>query len=165
MNALEIAAILALTTYAIYKQTHVSEVRDKGRFKLALIYGIVGLSVGGFDLPQGNVAIGLLAVSIVLSVVVGSARGYLTRVWVEADGRVLRQGTVLTVSLFLALVAAKFGLGTYEYLNGVRDTAGFGEVMVMIAVMVAVQAQIVRNRARELSRSSGTVRHDRHVNI
>jgi hypothetical protein len=164
MNALEIAAILALTTYAIYKQTHVGEVRDKGRFKLALIYGIVGLSVGGFDLPHGNVAIALLAVSIVLSVVVGTARGYLTRIWVDADGRVLRQGTVLTVSLFLALVAAKLGLGTYEYLNGVRDTAGFGEVMVMIAVMVAVQAQIVRNRARDLSRRSDTVRPDRHVN-
>ena len=152
MNAIEILAIVALTTYAVYKQTHVSEVRDKGRFKLALIYGIVGISVGGFAVPHGALAIGLLAASVVLSVIVGLARGYLTRLWVEADGRVLRQGTALTVGLFLALVAAKFGLGTYEYLRGVRDTAGFGEVLVMIAVMVAVQAEIIRARARSLTR-------------
>ncbi len=151
MNAIEIVAIVALTMYAVYKQTHVSEVRDKGRFKLAIIYGIVGIAVGGFAVPHGALAIGLLTLSIALSVVVGLARGQLTRIWVDADGRVLRQGTALTVGLFLALVAAKFGLGTIEYLKGVRDTAGFGEVLVMIAVMVAVQAEIVRGRARSLT--------------
>ncbi len=35
MNAIENVGIVALTTYAVYKQTRVSEVRDKGRFKLA----------------------------------------------------------------------------------------------------------------------------------
>ena len=61
MNAIEIFAIVALTAYAVYKQTHVSEVRDKGRFKLAVIYGIVGIAVGGFAIPHGAMAIGLLA--------------------------------------------------------------------------------------------------------
>jgi hypothetical protein len=152
MNAIEIVGIVALTAYAVYKQTHVSEVRDKGRFKLAVIYGIVGITVGGFAVPHGGRAIGMLALSIALSVLVGLARGQLTRIWVGADGRVLRQGTAITVGLFLALVAAKFGLGTYEYLEGVRDAAGFGEMLVMIAVMVAVQAEIVRDRARSLTR-------------
>jgi len=164
MNAIEILAIVALTTYAVYKQTHVTEVRDKGRFKLAIIYAIVGIAVGGFAVPHGTLAIGLLVLSIVLSVVVGLARGYLTRIWVDDDDRVLRQGTALTVGLFLALVAAKFGIGGYEYLEGVRDSAGFGEVLVMIAVMVAVQAEIVRVRARSLTglpgRNYSTTRHE-----
>ncbi|HCB05530.1 MAG TPA: hypothetical protein PLZ93_15555 [Nocardioides sp.] len=166
MNAVEIIAILAMTGYAIYKQTQVSEVRDKGRFKLALIYAIVGVAVGGFALPHTALSITLLAVSILLSVVVGVARGYLTKVWVDADGSVLRQGTALTVGLFLGLVAVKFGMGTWEYFEGVRDTAGFGEIMVMIAVMVAAQAEIVRNRARALTGTVTTaIRRDQHVGV
>ena len=88
---------------------------------------------------------------------VGFARGLLTRVWVSDEGRVLRRGTALTVGLFLGLVVARFGIGTYEYLAGVKDSAGFGEVMVMIAVMVAVQAQIVWNRARHLAGAAHAV--------
>ena len=84
MNAIEILAIVALTTYAVYKQTHVSEVREKGRFKLALIYGIVGISVGGFAVPHGAFAVVLLVTSVVLSIIVGLARGYLTRLWVDS---------------------------------------------------------------------------------
>lgn len=150
MSIIEIIALVALTGYAVYRQTTVGEVREQGRFKLAIIYAVIGLVVGGFALPHGAIAIGLLALSIVLSAVVGLVRGYKTRVWKADDGRVLRQGTVLTITLFLALIAAKFGIGTYEYLAGLRDTAGFGEVMLMIAVMVAVQAQIVWTRGRAL---------------
>ena len=52
---------------------------------------------------------------------------------------------------------AKFGIGTYEYLAGVRDTGGFGEVMVMIAVMVAVQAEIVWRRAQRVAGATDVV--------
>lgn len=150
MSPIEIVAIVAMTGYAIYKQTVISEVREQGRFKLALIYAIVGLCVGGFTLPKTTTAFVLLAISIGLSVVVGLARGRLTKVWLGPEGTALRQGTVVTIGLFLGLIAAKFALGTYEYLNDIRDTAGFGEIMVMIAVMVAVQAQIVWLRAQAL---------------
>ena len=54
MSPVEIVAIVALVCWALYKQTHVSPVTEKGRFKMALIYGIVGLCVGGFDLPSGD---------------------------------------------------------------------------------------------------------------
>ncbi len=155
MSPIEIIALVALAGYAVYRQTTVSEVREQGRFKLAIIYAVVGIAVGGFALPHGAVALGLLALSIALSAVVGLVRGYKTHVWRAEDGRVLRQGTVLTIALFVGLIAAKFGIGTYEYLAGVRDTAGFGEVMVMIAVMVAVQAQIVWIRARGMVRGAG----------
>jgi hypothetical protein len=151
MSPVEILAILAITVYAIFKQTQISEVREKGRFKLALIYGIVGLSVGGFARPEGTTAWTLLAISILLSVVVGVARGYLTRLWTEPTGQVMRQGTVLTVSLFVGLIIAKFGMGTFAFLDHVQDGAGFGEVMIMIAIMIVVQAEIVWRRAQTLS--------------
>ena len=156
MSTTEIAVIVAMVGYAVYKQTQVSEAKGRGRFKLAIIYAVVGVAVGGFAMPHTVLAIALLTLSIVLSAVVGLARGRLTRMWVE-NGTVMRQGTALTVGLFLALVLAKFGIGTYEYLAGVRDTGGFGEVMVMIAVMVAVQAEIVWRRAQSVARATGSV--------
>jgi hypothetical protein len=156
MSTTEIAVIVAMVGYAVYKQTQVSEATGRGRFKLAIIYAVVGVAVGGFAMPHTVLAVALLALGLALSAVVGLARGRLTRMWVE-NGRVMRQGTALTVGLFLALVLAKFGIGTYEYLAGVRDTGGFGEVMVMIGVMVAVQAEIVWRRAQAVARAAGIV--------
>jgi hypothetical protein len=150
MSPVEIIAIVALSVYAIYKQTHVSEVTEQGRFKMAVIYGIVGLAVGGFVAPQGGIAVSMLVLSFTLSAVVGLARGRLTRVWVDADGRVLRQGTALTVSLFLGLIVAKFAIGTFDYFEHVHGGTGFGEVMIMIAIMIVFQAEIVWRRAKAL---------------
>jgi hypothetical protein len=150
MSITEIVAIIALVGYAVYKQTHVAEVQDRGRFKIAIIYAIVGLCVGGIVTPHSPTATVLLVASILLSVVVGVARGRLTRVWAEPDGRVMRQGTTLTVGLFLGMIAVKFGMGTYAYLAHVSSDGGFGEIMLMMAVMVAVQAQMIKNRADRL---------------
>ena len=163
MSTTEILIILAMVGYAVYKQTQVSEVRGHGRFKLAIIYAAIGVCVGGFVMPHTVTAVALLVLSIVLSAGVGLARGRLTRVWALADGRIMRQGTALTVALFLGLVLAKFGIGTYEYVAGVRDSAGFGEVMVMIAVMVAVQAEIVYRRAQAIGGTSVPAATDQHT--
>ncbi len=54
MSSYEIVAILALTAWAVYRQTIVSEVTfTNARFKMAVIYAVVGLAVGGFDTPGG----------------------------------------------------------------------------------------------------------------
>jgi hypothetical protein len=150
MSTTEILIIVAMVGYAVYQQTQVSEVRGSGRFKLAIIYGIVGIAVGGFAFPHSPIALGLLVLGLAMSIVCGLVRGRLTRVWVAADGRVLRQGTALTVGLFLGLVAVKLGIGTFEYFAGIKD-AGFGDVMLMIALMVGVQAEIVFQRAKSLT--------------
>jgi hypothetical protein len=154
MTPLDAAAMLALVVYAIYRQTQVSEVRAASRFKLALIYGIVGISIGGIGAPHTRAAVLLLVASIALSLALGAARGMLTKVWMKADGRVYRQGTALTVGLFLGLIAAKFAMGTFAYLQHAHDSESFGEIMVMIAVMVAVQAEIVWRRAQSLRAST-----------
>ena len=130
---------------------------------MAALYAAIGIAVGGFALPHGAVSIGLLALGIALSAVIGLARGYRTRVWQAEDGRVLARGTWVTIVLFVGLIAAKFGIGTYEYLARVRDSAGFGEVLVMIGVMVAVQAQIVWIRARGMVRGAGSPSENRQV--
>ncbi|MFD1673883.1 hypothetical protein [Alicyclobacillus fodiniaquatilis] len=150
MSLVELVAILALVAYAIWKQTQVSEVRSKGRFKLAIIYGIVGIVVGGISSPHGTAAMTMFILSVLLSLVIGVARGFLTRVWVEANERIFRKGTALTVGLFVALIVAKFALGTVAYLQHIQDDASFGEIMIMMAIMVAVQAEIVWRRGNAL---------------
>ncbi len=150
MSPIEIIALIALSAFAVYRQTTVSEVRGHGRFTLAIIYAVIGLVVGGWVLPHTALSVGLLVLTLALSAVIGVARGYQTRIWRTDDGRVLQRGTALTIALFFGLILAKFGIGTYEYLIHLRDTAGFGEILVMIAVMVAVQSQIIWIRARRL---------------
>lgn len=156
MSPIEIAAIVVLTGYAIYRQTVVSVVATGNRFKLAIIYGIVGLVAGGFALPHGTAGFGLLAAGLVLSAIVGVLRGYRTEVWMEPDGRIVCKGNAATIALFVGLVAAKFAMGVLAYFQDIQDGAGFGEIMVMIAIMVAVQSQIVYRRAQKLARSVHT---------
>ena len=156
MSPLEIVILVSMLGYAVWRQTQRHEVVGASRFKLAIIYGIVGLVVGGFHLPHSGSAIALLATTIALSIIFGLMRGRYTRVWAE-DGRVYSQGTVLTVSLFFVLIAAKFGLGTIAYLEKLSNDGGFGEILLMIAVMVAFQAEIVWRRARQIgARQVGT---------
>ncbi|HEY2280594.1 MAG TPA: hypothetical protein VGI00_19730 [Streptosporangiaceae bacterium] len=151
MSATEIVILLALTGYAIYQQSRKHQIVGSQRFRLAIIYAIVGLVVGGMSLPNNFAAWGLLVLSIVLSIGVGLLRGRLTRVWAAADGNVYSQGTVLTISLFLGLVAAKFVIGTAAYFLHISDDGGFGEILIMIAIMVAFQAELIWRRARSLS--------------
>ncbi|MTD17148.1 DUF1453 domain-containing protein [Nakamurella sp. YIM 132087] len=148
MSPIELIALLALTGWAIYKQTVITEVTASGRFKMAIIYAAVGLAVGGFALPHTPAATALLLGGFALSAVIGLARGHYTKIWITEDGKTMRKGAALTIALFLALVATKFALGTLAYFLHINDGAGFGENLFMIAIMIAVQAQIVWSRAQ-----------------
>jgi hypothetical protein len=149
MSPIEIVALLALVGYAIYQQTRQHEVDGASRFKLAIIYAITGVVVGGFSRPHTVTEVLVLVGGLALSVVVGLARGRLTRLWAQ-NGRVYSQGTPSTIGLFLGLVAAKFAIGTACYFLHVSDDGGFGEILVMIAVMIAFQAEVIWRRAQAL---------------
>ena len=60
----------------------------------------------------------------------------------------------MTVALFVGLIGTKFALGTLAYFWHVNDGAGLGEVLAMIAVMIAVQAELVARRAAALRAST-----------
>ncbi|WP_420993344.1 hypothetical protein ACKI2N_014490 [Cupriavidus sp. 30B13] len=151
MTPTQLLIIVALCCYAVYRQTVRCQVDGKTRFKLAIIYAVVGFMAGGFHAPASPAAWALLLGGLALSAVVGYARGRLTTLWVEQDV-VYSQGTRLTIALFLGLVIVKFALGAVAFMAGgaVASHGGFGEVMVLIAVMVAFQAEIVWQRAQKL---------------
>lgn len=149
MSTTELIIILALTGYAVYKQTHRHEVTGQSRFKLAIIYAVVGL-VLGVQVAHSGPAIALLAASLVASLLVGWVRGTRSRMWRESDGRVYSQGTVFTVGLFLALIAFKFVLGTVAHFADVAYDSSMGEILLMIGLMVGVQAEIIWRRAQAM---------------
>ncbi len=153
MSTYELIAILALVGYAVYKQTRVNEITGHNRFKLAVIYGVVGILVG-VHVPHHGAALGLIGVSLAASLAIGWVRGRCTRVWLAQDGRIYSQGTVLTVGLFLGLVAFKFGLGTLAYLTHTPYESGIGEILLMIGIMLAGQAEITWRRAQALGARS-----------
>lgn len=150
MSPLAITALLALIGYAVYKQTRRNEIVGSSRFTLAVVYAVVGVVVGGFSRPDTTAETLVLVLSLALSVAVGLARGRLTRVWAE-DGKLWSRGTPLTIGLFLGMVAIKFAIGTACYFLQLSDDGGFGEILFMIAIMVAFQAELVWRRARDLA--------------
>lgn len=153
MTTTQILILIALTCWSVYKQTIRSEVHGQGRFKMAKIYGIVGLVIGGFYLPADAIAWATVVISVGASALVGVMRGNLTRLTLE-DGKVFSQGSVVTIGLFLGLVAFKFLLGTWLYFNHPQPHNGFGEIIVLIAIMVGVQAQIIWLRTQKLLAAS-----------
>ena len=153
MPMYELIIILALTGYAVYRQTRTHEVTAQGRFRLALIYAVVGVSIG-FHFDHTAASLGLLAISLLASLLVGLVRGTRTLVWRADDGRILSRGTVLTVGLFLALIAFKFALGTAAYFAHIPYGNDLGEILLMIGVMVAGQAEITWRRAQRLGAGS-----------
>ena len=134
MSPIEIVILVAMIGYAIYRQTQRHEVIGASRFKLAIIYAVIGVAVGGFSRPDSAGEWGLLIASLALS----------------RERKVYSQGTALTVGLFLGMVVAKFGLGTYAHFAHISGDGGFGEILIMIAVMVAFQAELMWRRARPL---------------
>jgi hypothetical protein len=150
----EALAILALTAYALYKQSVAHRVVGRTRFKLALIYCGVGLVAGGFQWPPTTLAWMVLLGGLLLSAVTGVARGRWSRLWLDANGQPMVRGTPLTIALFLLLIALKVGIGAWEAeTHQAAAHGGFGEVLLLIGVMVALQAEIVWRRASKLAAS------------
>jgi hypothetical protein len=157
MSPTEITALIALSVYPVYEQSRVSQVEGQGRFKIAIIYAVVAVTVGGSTVPTSTPAVLTLACGLLLSVSVGLARGRLTQVWMAIDGTVLSKGTILTVGLFVTMAAAEFALGAYADIRGVPATIGFGGILLMTSAMVAAQAEITHARVTKLRRAVARV--------
>lgn len=150
MSPIDLLAIVALIIFAVYRQSRPHELIGSGRFKLAIIYIVAGVVIGGLHPPQEWQGWVLLASSIALSLIVGLARGRYTDMW-ASDGGVYVKGNRLTIGLFVAMIVVKFAMGFGAYFLHITTHGGFGEVVVMIGVMVAVQAQYLWRRARPLN--------------
>jgi hypothetical protein len=67
--------------------------------------------------PSSALDLALIAGNVAIAAVLGFARGWTVRVWQNAQGIVMRQGTVLTVALWIVSFALKFGLDLALHVN------------------------------------------------
>jgi hypothetical protein len=151
----EVAVIVALEGFSVYKQTKAREFKTRHRFVVALLYAIVGVALG-FALPHDWTTSAVVLVSLLASVAVGVFGGRHLQLWRGADGRVFSQGTGLTIALLVALVGAKLGATALAALTPLPYHASLGEVLLMIGIMLAVENLVVGQRAQAL-RESGPV--------
>jgi hypothetical protein len=155
MSPWEVAVIVALEGFSVYKQTKAREFKTRHRFAVALLYAVVGVALG-FALPHDWTTLAVVLVSLLASVAVGVFGGRHMHLWRRPDGRVFSRGTGLTIGLLVALVAAKLGATALATLTPLPYHASLGEILLMIGIMLAVENLVVGQRAQAL-RESGPV--------
>lgn len=144
--------LVALVAFAIYRQTCTAAVVGSTRFNIALIYAALaglGVATWGWSSPQG-IGWAFLLTGFALSAGAGAARGLLTHLWLS-EGQVMRRGTGVTVGLFFVVVTIKVAMGAYARIHGIADGADLGEILVVVAIMSAAQAEIIFRRAQPLA--------------
>lgn len=109
-------------------------------------YGLI--QVTQQPLP-GLAASGALGVDVAISIASGLLRGLTTRVWVAADGRTMKRGTLLTLACWVGSFAARFGALALFHTG--FEGAG---LLVFLGISLGIQAVVVQLKAqREFARS------------
>jgi hypothetical protein len=90
----------------------------EGRFWIAPVIMIgYGLYLFVQSPPASAVDVALIAGNVAVAAVLGFARGWTVRVWRDAQGFLMRQGTILTVALWVLSFAVKIGLDLALHVN------------------------------------------------
>jgi hypothetical protein len=143
---------LAVLALLVYRQLQVRPVR--ANFRLPLILAVIGvIQLSQFlknDHHTGTV-FAALAGSLVLAAITGAIRAMTVRVWIQA-GQALRQGTWITVVLWVVSLGAHLG---YDYLvDGKGSQAGLGSASLVLyfAVTYTIQRLILQAKAQRIAR-------------
>ncbi|GAA4831157.1 hypothetical protein GCM10023221_03580 [Luteimicrobium xylanilyticum] len=104
--------------------------------------------------PAAGVPASVLAL-LALGVVVGGAlaawRGSQVRVWRDTDGTVVRQGTGLTVLLWLVAIGAHLGLDVLiDHADHGLSGLGSASLLLYLGVVLGIQSLVVQRRAQIL---------------
>ena len=100
------------------------------------------------DHPLAGAGIALLVVSIVVAAGFSIVRATTVRVWLH-DGRLLRQGTAMTIVLWLVAIAIHLG-GDHLIAPHDADRIGSVSLLLYLGVSLAVQRFALGERARRL---------------
>jgi hypothetical protein len=139
--------LAVLLPWSLWRQMHEHQITREGLIKLPLIFAGIGLlGLGTQDIPTDAAAAAYVTFSLALSVSLGVWRGAVIAVWRNAAGDWMSKGNRLTISLWIALIAAKFAMGTVASITGWLPATGTGEVFLFLGVSFAVQNLVVARR-------------------
>jgi hypothetical protein len=162
------AVVLDVVVVALilYRQRMVRPVRPRLHLRLAGVLAIVGLIellayAGSRHVPAE--AVGVLALSFVVgAVVLGAVRAATVKLW-RVEGLVLRQGTWLTILLWLVSIGLHYG--AQAWINALHGPSGFvsASLLLWLGVTYGVQRAVVHRRAETLFAAGGAI--DAHADV
>lgn len=141
---------LVVLAWVLWRQVQRRLVRADRKPTVLLILLVLGVvAVGAYvkKEPVTGLAIVLLAGSLVLAAGFGVVRGYTVRVW-EQDGQRWRQGTWLTVLLWLVAVGSHIGIDAL--IDSGAKGLGSASILLYLAVSLGAQRLVVQSRATRL---------------
>jgi hypothetical protein len=140
---------LAVLGWLLWRQVQVRELRRDRDLVLPLVLVVVGVGEVvsySHDHPLHATGYALLAVSSVVAAIFGALRANTVRLWVE-DGKLLRQGNLVTCVLWLIAIAIHIA-GDYLIAPHDADRLGSVSLLLYLGVTLAVQRVWLNQRAR-----------------
>lgn len=155
-----VALDVVIVALLLYRQRMVRRVWPRLSLRLAGVLGVIGLvellGYTGSHHLSGEV-IGVLALSFVVgAVALGALRAATVRIW-RSGGAVLRQGTWLTIALWLLSLALHYGAeGWIDALHGPGGIVS-ASLLLWLGVTYGVQNAVVHRRAESLLAAGGAI--------
>ena len=152
MNAQYLVSILpwiAVAAYVVYQQFSAQPIVERRLLVLPLIMAALGVSALVQQPPATIGAIAVLLVSAAGAVALGLWRGASVRVWTDASGVAWRKGTALTLALWLASFALRFGISYGGHALGLTGAVNFGELPLFLGITFAAQNAVIWLRMQE----------------
>jgi hypothetical protein len=152
-NVLSIVIGVAVLLLLLARQVQKRSVKEDSRPTLFLILAVIGV----IDLvqflgshPFNGTAVAMIVASLVLAAGFGALRAYTVRLWRE-DGVLYRQGTAVTLLLWLVAIGVHFGADVL--IDGTGSVKGLASaaLLLYIAVSLGVQRMVVGSRARAVA--------------
>lgn len=157
---------VVIVALLLYRQRMVRRVWPRLSLRLAGVLAVIGLiellSYTGSHHLSGAV-IGVLTLSFVVgAVALGALRAASVRIW-RVNGAVLRQGTWLTMGLWVVSLALHFGADWW--IDGLHGPTGVASasLLLWLGVTYGVQTAVVHRRAEGLLAAGGAI--DAHADV
>jgi hypothetical protein len=141
--ALNVALVLALVVFILYRQTIARPLSARGIWVLPAILAIVAL-IGISNVNKGLLsvtAVTYLGIDVVSSLALGALRGCFMRVF-ERDGVMWRQGNAITVILWIAAIGIRIVLGYFASRAGVGNVSVAGLELALAAALLGQNAVV-----------------------
>lgn len=138
---------LVLFGLVIYRQVSVRPVRASRLWLILAAVGVVELASYGQHNKLAPLAVAALAGSLVVGAVLGGVRAVTVRIWYR-DGVPVRQGTWVTVLLWLVSVGIHLGAGAL--LSGPTRTLLEVGTLLYLGVTLGTQQLVIGAQARRI---------------
>ena len=146
-SSVNILVGLVVLAWLLWRQTQKRPVREDRKptvLLILLVLGVLQLSTYFKSASSSGLVVGLLVGSLVLAAGFGVVRGYTVRLW-RQDGQLFRQGTWLTIVLWVVAIGVHIGLDLL--IDGNAKGLSGASILLYLAVSLGAQRLVVQSRA------------------